>query len=83
VFYSVNCHGNGVIFAPMAGRALAKAIGGSNSGKVDVAAPLAEAPPRFPIPSLRRHVLGAAYLGYQVKEWIKDHADRIMLKSRP
>lgn len=75
VYYSVNCHGNGVVYAPMAGRYIAEAIGRSNSGAVNVPAPLADPPPRFPIPALRRPVLGAVYLGYQVKEWLKDRVD--------
>ena len=83
VYYSVNCHGNGVVFAPMAGRAIAKAIGASNSGDVDVPAPLRELPPRFPIPSLRRVALGTAYLGYQIKEWVLDHADSLTHRASP
>lgn len=72
VYYGFAYHGSGVLAAPLAGRYLARAIGASNSGAVDVPAPFAELPPRFPVPSMRRQSLGAVYAGYAVREWIKD-----------
>jgi glycine/D-amino acid oxidase-like deaminating enzyme len=72
VYFAFGYHGSGVLSAPLAGRYLATAIGASNSGEVDVPAPLAGLPPRFPVPSLRRQALGLVYLGYGVKEWLKD-----------
>jgi glycine/D-amino acid oxidase-like deaminating enzyme len=72
VYYGFGYHGSGVLSAPLAGRYLARAIGGSSSGEVDVPAPFAHLPPRFPVPSLRRQALGLVYLGYGVREWLKD-----------
>jgi len=72
VYYGFAYHGSGVIAAPLAGRYLARAIGASNDGHVDVPAPFAELPPRFPLPGLRRPALAMVYLGYGLKEWAQD-----------
>jgi glycine/D-amino acid oxidase-like deaminating enzyme len=71
VYYGFGYHGSGVLAAPLVGRSIARAIG-SNSGEVDVPAPLAGLPPRFPVPALRRQALGLVYAGYGIKEWVKD-----------
>jgi glycine/D-amino acid oxidase-like deaminating enzyme len=72
VYYGFAYHGSGVIAGPLAGRYIAKAIGTSANGDVDVPAPLANLPPRFPLASLRRPALAMVYLGYGIKEWIGD-----------
>ena len=72
VYYGFAYHGSGVIAAPLAGRYLARAIGASNDGQVDVPAPFADLPPRFPLPGLRRPALALVYLGYGLKEWAQD-----------
>ncbi|WP_413990790.1 NAD(P)/FAD-dependent oxidoreductase [Labrys okinawensis] len=70
VYYGFAYHGAGVIAGPLAGRYLARAIGGS--GEVDVPAPLAGLPPRFPLAGLRRPALALVYAGYGIKEWLGD-----------
>jgi glycine/D-amino acid oxidase-like deaminating enzyme len=72
VYYGLAYHGSGVIAGPLAGRYLAMAIGGSADGDVDVPAPLAGLPPRFPMASLRRPALALVYAGYGLKEWLGD-----------
>jgi glycine/D-amino acid oxidase-like deaminating enzyme len=72
VYFAFGYHGSGVLAAPLAGRYIARAIGASNQGEVDVPAPFAGLPPRFLVPSLRRRALGLVYLGYGVKEWLAD-----------
>jgi len=72
VYYGFAYHGSGVIAAPLAGRYLARAIGASNDGSVNVPAPFAGLPPRFPVPGLRRQALALVYVGYGLKEWAQD-----------
>jgi glycine/D-amino acid oxidase-like deaminating enzyme len=74
VYFGFGYHGSGVLAAPLAARYLARAIGGSSGGAVDLPAPLRSLPPRFPLPATRRHALGAVYVGYALGEWLKDHA---------
>jgi glycine/D-amino acid oxidase-like deaminating enzyme len=72
VYYAFAYHGSGVLAAPLAGRYIARAIGGSNDGAVDVPAPFAELPPRFPLPGFRRQALAVVYAGYGAREWLAD-----------
>ena len=72
---------SGVIAGPLAGRYIAKAIGTSANGDVDVAAPLANLPPRFPLAGLRRPALAMVYLGYGIKEWIGDRREGCFQKN--
>ncbi|MDQ0396018.1 NAD(P)/FAD-dependent oxidoreductase [Labrys monachus] len=72
VYYGFAYHGSGVVAGPLAGRYLARAIGASPDGGVDVPAPLAGLPPRFALPGLRRPALAMVYAGYGVKEWLGD-----------
>ena len=67
VYYGFGYHANGVNSAPWAGRALARAIGGSNSGEVSVPAVWRGLPPRMPPLGAwsRRLALRGAYALYK------------------
>ena len=68
VYYAFGYHANGVNTAPWAGRALARAIAGSNSGQAMVPAVMAGLPRRIPFAALRLWGLRGAYLYYRIKD---------------
>lgn len=79
IYYAFGCHGNGVNFAPLAGQRIARAIGGSASGALDVSAVMAGLPPGFPTSGTRRFALEGAYLWYQASDWLHDRAAGMQL----
>lgn len=69
VFYGLAYHGNGVATATWTGRAIARAITGTNdSESVGVPAPMAAPPRRFPLARWRLWALRAAYLGFRIRD---------------
>ena len=68
VHYAFGYHANGVNTAPWAGRAVARAIAGSNSGEPSVPAVMKGLPRRIPFAAARLWGLRGAYLYYRLKD---------------
>ena len=68
VYYAFGYHANGVNTAPWAGRALARAIAGSNSGDAPVPTMMTGLPRRIPFAALRLWGLRGASLYYRLKD---------------